>query len=325
MSALKKLTLFTAFLCFIVVGVGAYVRLSDAGLGCPDWPGCYGQIGVPQDQEQISKANKLFPNFPVDIAKAWKEMIHRYLASFLGILILIITFFSYRLKFQRLLTSSTLAVVVFQGLLGMWTVTLLLKPAVVSAHLIGGIVILALLLTLYFRLTPISTKLIIDNSKPNLFIKILAILVLILVVTQIALGGWVSSNYAALVCNGFPACNGSFNPPADYENALVIWRKLGYTAEGAMLSTEALVAIHWLHRIGALILTIFLICLLFLLYHRNKIWVLLISIIFILQILLGIINVLANLPIAVAVAHNLGAVMLLSAILILNFSILNKP
>lgn len=321
MNTYKKLILITATLCFFVVGLGAYVRLSDAGLGCPDWPGCYGHVGVPQTPDHIEKAQNLYPDFPVEAGKAWKEMIHRYFASTLGLLIVIITFMAYRLNSQKLLATMALAVVIFQGLLGMWTVTLLLKPAIVTAHLLGGIATLGLLVTLYLRLSPISEKLTIINAQ--FYLRALALITLIILIAQIALGGWTSSNYAALACQGFPACNGSFMPQADYTHAWAIWRELGMTDDGQYLPVTSLVAIHWLHRWGALILSIFAGLLILKLWSVHRLWGIIILIFLSIQILLGVFNVILSLPIAIAVAHNLGAAILIISMLMLNFSFKN--
>jgi cytochrome c oxidase assembly protein subunit 15 len=323
----RKLVLGAAFLAFAVVAFGAFVRLSDAGLGCPDWPGCYGHIAVPQSAEARGLAQLKFPDKPFDDAKAWIEMIHRYLAGTLGLLILGIAVYAWR-KRAELRQSPALplflaGLVVLQALLGMWTVTLLLKPVAVSLHLLGGMATLALLcwLTLvqYAPPQPVST----DKMRK---IKFSGWIGLLLLTLQIALGGWVSANYAALACSGFPLCNGSWVPEMNFAQGFHLLRQLGMTAEGEPLSNPALNAIHWMHRLGALIVFWYL-ALLAIVALRNqglrKCGALLLVVLCV-QVVLGIENVLLSLPLALAVAHNAVAALLLIAVVMLNFYI-NMP
>jgi len=320
----RKLVLGAATLAFAVVGFGAFVRLSDAGLGCPDWPGCYGHIAVPQNAEARGLAQLKFPDKPFDDAKAWIEMIHRYLAGMLGLLILGIAVYAWR-KRAELRQSPALplflaGLVVLQALLGMWTVTLLLKPVAVSLHLLGGMATLALLcwLTLVQYAPPqqVST----DKMRK---IKFLGWIGLLLLALQIALGGWVSANYAALACSGFPLCNGSWVPEMDFAQGFHFLRQLGMTAEGGPLSNPALNAIHWMHRLGALIVFCYL-ALLAIVALRNqglrKCGALLLVVLCV-QVVLGIGNVLLSLPLGLAVAHNAVAALLLIAVVMLNFYI----
>ncbi|MGE5386703.1 MAG: COX15/CtaA family protein [Betaproteobacteria bacterium] len=306
-------------LAFAVVGLGAYVRLSDAGLGCPDWPGCYGHlVGVPDQAHEQAAAAEAFPGKPVEAHKAWKEMVHRYFAGTLGLFILAIAILGWRhrkaLGQSPALATALLLLVAFQAALGMWTVTLLLKPVIVSAHLLGGMTTLALLLWLNLprRIAPSAV------AGPGL--RLWGMLALAAVVVQIALGGWVSSNYAAVVCPDFPTCQGTWLPEMDFANAFHLRRELGQTADGNLLSLAALTAIHWTHRLGALVVTAIAGGLGLFLARRPawKRWGLLLLVLLAVQISLGIANVVLALPLGVAVAHNLGAAALLTALVALN-------
>jgi cytochrome c oxidase assembly protein subunit 15 len=319
----KPLVLFAACFTFVVVVVGAYVRLSDAGLGCPDWPGCYGQISVPSHENDKALAQQAYPKKPLETAKAWKEMVHRYLAGILGILIfaiLVSAIKKYKKADSRLLLIPVLlaGMVILQASLGMWTVTLLLKPAIVTAHLIGGMVILSLLV--WHALQQYNTG---NNATENSKFKMFALLGLLLLVVQIILGGWVSSNYAALACNDFPLCHDQLVPAMDFANAFHVRRELGMTAQGALLSLDALTAIHWTHRLGALIVFLYLGILAAYGIASGKIrspGILVLGLLLI-QLCLGIANVLLSLPLPIAVAHNAGAALLLTSMVILNFKI----
>src|SRR5437667_6972535 len=235
MSNYRALVLATLALAFVVVVVGAYVRLSDAGLGCPDWPLCYGQPVPVQMPDDLAHA------------RAWTEMGHRYLAAALGLLILFVFFMSLKKRRSRLLAAALVLLVVFQATLGMWTVTMLLKPAIVTAHLLGGMATLALLVWLALQ----SFDFVADPGTRA--VRFPAFVGLVAGVVQIALGGWVSANYAALACPDLPGCMGQALPPMDFANAFHVLRELGHTGEGELLSLQALVAIHWTHRMFALV------------------------------------------------------------------------
>ncbi len=320
----RRLILVAACLAFAVVALGAYVRLSDAGLGCPDWPGCYGHwVGVPDEAHEQAAAVQAFPGKPVEAAKAWKEMVHRYFAGTLGLLILAICALSWQKAARAVrspaLPTALLAIVSFQALLGMWTVTLLLKPLVVTAHLLGGMTTLALLVALALgeerRLAP--------AAPPG--IKPLALLALLAVVAQIALGGWVSSNYAALACPDFPTCHGAWLPTADFPNAFTLHRELGQTADGTLLSQDALTAIHWSHRLGALVVAVLVGALSLRLLRQPEwsTWGRWLLGTLAVQVGLGVANVLLSLPLPLAVAHNLGAAALLTTTLALNLRLVS--
>ena len=313
-----RLAVFTALLAFCVILVGAYVRLSDAGLGCPDWPGCYGELVVP-DQAEMPDDNPHAK--PLHTGKAWKEMIHRYLAGSLGLLILVLAVMAWlnrRGPDQPLwLPTLLLGLVIFQAALGMWTVTLLVKPAIVTAHLLGGFATFVLLVLLALRLRPSSSP----PPVTALSTRRLALIGLAVLIVQISLGGWTSTNYAALGCSSFPGCySDEFWPAMDFAEGFKLWRGLGINYEFGVLENDARAAIHMSHRIGALVTLLILGLLIWRLMSRERnlrragalILILLLT-----QIGLGITNVLAHLPLPVAVAHNGVAALLLASLCVL--------
>lgn len=322
MRLYRRLLLVATLLAFAVIALGAYVRLSDAGLGCPDWPGCYGHwLGVPDAAHEQVAAQQAYPGKPVDSAKAWKEMLHRYFAGTLGLLILGLCLLSWRQELRRrqspALPTLLLVIVGIQAALGMWTVTLLLKPLIVTLHLLGGMATLSLLLGLAMsnRQTP-------TNNAPGSGTRWLAAGALFAVVIQIALGGWVSSNYAALACPDFPLCQGQWRPAMDFAQAFSLHRELGQTAAGELLPFEALTAIHWTHRLGALAVAVLAGALAVVLRRtgerRWRNWGGVLLCLLLAQIALGVANVLLALPLGLAVAHNLGAAALLTVLLSIN-------
>jgi cytochrome c oxidase assembly protein subunit 15 len=298
---MRTLALTAVGLAFIVVVAGAYVRLSDAGLGCPDWPLCYGQP-VPSD---IADGDAL--------AKAWKEMGHRYLAGTLGALILVLSFWSWKARRSRWLVSSILALVLFQATLGAWTVTMLLKPAIVTAHLLGGMAILGALAWLALSLSPSPSL-----SKGSA-VRGPAVIALAVLAIQIALGGWVSSNYAALACPDLPLCLGRAVPPMDFGNAFHVLRELGQTPQGELLSRDALTAIHWAHRVFALVAVAVIGWAAYRATRFSRILAVLIAALLAAQFSIGVANVIVSRPLALAAAHNAGAALLLVALVVLNF------
>jgi cytochrome c oxidase assembly protein subunit 15 len=248
-----RLAVITALLAFCVILMGAYVRLSDAGLGCPDWPGCYGKLLVPEQSQAVVPEDNPHAK-PLHAGKAWKEMIHRYLAGTLGLLILILAILAWRnrrLPGQPLwLPSLLLALVIFQAALGMWTVTLLVKPAIVTAHLLGGFATFVLLVLLSQRLRPLSSSPPLTTASTGR----LAVFGLAVLIAQISLGGWTSTNYAALGCSDFPGCYADeFWPAMDFAEGFTLWRGLGINYEFGVLENDARAAIHMSHRIGALV------------------------------------------------------------------------
>ena len=312
----RRLTTAALLLCLVVVVFGAYVRLSDAGLGCPDWPGCYGHLTVPTEAQHIEQAQQNFPQRPVVHEKAWKEMTHRYLASTLGLLILGLALLSFRAGHPRVLPRVLVLLVVFQGLLGMWTVTWLLKPLAVTAHLLGGMTTLALLFWLWLGLRPAPAP---EARPPR--VRLFAGVALALLAGQIFLGGWTSSNYAALACPDLPTCQGRLWPELDVGEAFTLWRGLEQNYEYGVLDNRARVTIHHLHRVGALTVTAVFLALAAWLWRRGGAWrgdAQRILAVLALQVALGIGLVLMQLPLPVAAAHNAGAALLLLAVTRLN-------
>ncbi len=307
MTHARAIALLALYVALIVVPLGAYVRLSDAGLGCPDWPGCYGKlVGVPEHPDEHAQAQQAFPGKPVESGKAWKEMVHRYVAGTLGLLVFAACVLAWR---RRAAVSTVLAaMIVFQILLGMWTVTLLLKPVIVTAHLLGGMAIVALLTLLAMPEHDAWSR----RSAPRGAAR-LAKLALLLLVIQIGLGGWVSSNYAALACQDFPTCQGSWLPEMDLWHGYTVLRELGYTGDGGLLPMAALTAIHWTHRLGALLVFLAVGALILRLRSAREWqpWAFVLTVMLVLQVGLGIANVLLSLPLPLAVAHNFGAALLL--------------
>lgn len=238
--AFSRINLLAIGLALVVIMLGAFVRLSDAGLGCPDWPGCYGQLVVPNAPHEIAAANQAFPDNAVDAGKAWKEMVHRYFASTLGLLILIMALLSLRRtalsRAPRLLPWGLVVVVVLQGLLGMWTVTLLLKPLVVTAHLLGGMTTLALLAWCFMRHHRVARHW--HVAAPG-GLRALAGLALFCLAVQVFLGAWTSTNYAAVACPDFPTCQGFWWPPTNFGKAFTLWHGLPINYEHGILDSVA--------------------------------------------------------------------------------------
>jgi cytochrome c oxidase assembly protein subunit 15 len=315
----RRLVWFATGLALFVIVLGAYVRLSDAGLGCPDWPGCYGSLIPTEIDGELADAE--WPERPVETGKAWREMVHRYVASTLGFAIVIIALLAWRNRKQPnqpvRIPLLTLGVVIFQGLLGMWTVTLLLKPIIVMGHLLGGLTTLGLLFWLLLE----DRR---NSATPNQSVRRLAwpaAIALIVLVGQIALGGWVSSNYAALACPDLPTCMGQWwAQEADFNEGFIMWRGLGVNYEFGILEAPARVAIHFTHRLGAITAALMLLIVTTSYWRKIDtpamrdacvaIWLALAM-----QLSLGLAAVWFGLPLAVATAHNgIAAVLLLTVI-----------
>lgn len=320
-----KLLKISIILALIVVVLGAYTRLSDAGLGCPDWPTCYGQLIVPDavDGTKLEGYER-----PIEVAKGWKEMLHRYAASLLGLTIFALLFLAIRGKTQRQqslgLPGFTAFFVILQGAFGMWTVTLLVHPGIVTIHLLGGFVTTALLIWL-----------LLNQGKPAIIIykhiskkhKLLLIATLLVLTLQIILGGWTSTNYAALSCGEhFPTCLGTWWPQMDFVNALH-WGAIGIDYEYGVLENTARTGIQMMHRIGALVTTLFIAVLIYALRHYShfKSSLILIGGLLTLQITLGILNVMFSIPLAIAVAHNAVALLLLLSVVALLHKVAKAP
>lgn len=319
-----RLALFATILALCVVVLGAYTRLTDAGLGCPDWPGCYGKLMV---SDTVQKANP-----KMDVKKAWTEMTHRYVAGLLGMAIFALTVLAIRNRRypeQPLALPITLSVmVVFQAVLGMWTVTLKLFPLVVMAHLLGGLTTLALLWWLTLALKPIQ----LPNSDLDRLrsLRIWAFLGLLILFVQLFLGGWTSANYAALVCLDFPYCQGKWFPHLNFFEAFNLTAAGVEGSLGIPLNNSAKVTIHMVHRIGALITALVIGWLAFHVFARARSIALravsiIISVLLTIQILLGVTNVLAILPLPIAIAHNAVAALLLLALVTLNYYLHSRP
>ncbi len=364
MSWLAKLAWFAALFAFCVVIFGAFVRLSDAGLSCPDWPTCYGQATWPQQPHQVAQADAAFPQRPFEAHKAWREQVHRMIAGTLGVLVLVLallaTWTRPRARWsvagaavaaalgtalyiggERVVSTAlgvlaivvplvvaarltrtgpwrvavlALGLIIFQAMLGMWTVTLLLKPVVVTGHLLGGMATFALLAWIALRFTPVGAA-----GDEHAGLRRFVVLGIVLLACQIFLGGWTSTNYAALACGvghgAFPQCLGQWWPPGDYRQGFVIWRGIGVNYEGGILDAQARTAIQMVHRIGALVVFCYLA---WLAYRTARAGLrgfgLGMALALVLQVALGISNVHFGLPLPVATAHNGMAALLLFAL-----------
>jgi cytochrome c oxidase assembly protein subunit 15 len=343
-NVLRRIALAGMLLAFCVVVFGAYVRLTDAGLGCPDWPGCYGHV-TPAGAAAASAAagNADAAQAPIHVGKAWREMIHRYAASTLGLIIVTIAVLSLLWRRQpgvpRGLPLLLVALVVFQGLLGMWTVLHKVNPLTVTAHLIFGLTTLSVLWWLWLSLRRRSSgrwthaitaagggsaAALLRPAPP--WVRRTALIGLIALGVQITLGGWTSTNYAATACPDFPRCQASWWPDADYRDAFVPWRGLGVNYEGGVLAPASRVAIHFTHRLGAVLAALaMLFAALATLRTEREVhsrWAagaLLLALA--LQLTVGITMVTRGFPLWLATAHNAGAALLLLATLGLNRSL----
>ncbi len=303
---MKGLVLSGVALAAVVVVLGAYTRLVDAGLGCPDWPGCYGFLSVPVSEEEVAAAEALFPGSPVEQDKAWTEMVHRYFATALGLLVLAIAAVAWRQRRPMGIPVALVVLVIVQGIFGAWTVTLKLWPQVVTVHLLGGFATLALLWVYAMRVGAVPSWPVPGNlARP-------AVAAIGLVVLQVALGGWTSSNYAALACPDFPTCHGSLLPEMDFGAGFNLAQDVGPNYLGGTMTSDARVAIQMTHRLGAFIVLLAVGWLAFRLAGPIR-WT--IAGILVVQFGLGVANVLAQLPLAVATLHNAGAALLLLALI----------
>ncbi len=318
LSGFARLAWFATALALVVVVFGAFVRLSNAGLSCPDWPTCYGKIGWPTEVREIAAANAAFPDRPVENSKTWREQGHRMLAGTLILATFTLGIWAWRrrnVSGQPLRTPLLVAaLIVFQALLGMWTVTWKLKPIVVLAHLLAGMTTFWLLAYCALCASEIARIEPIAGRK----LRRMALFGVMLLVAQIALGGWTSSNYAALACGtDFPLCQGEWWPKTDFQEGFVLWRGLGFNYEGGVLDGPARTAIHLAHRLGALLVFGHLLGLAIVAIRGREAKLgLTIAGLLLLQIGLGISNVVFALPLTIATAHNATAALLMFALLI---------
>ena len=316
-ARLAALTAITLFLTFDLIVFGAFTRLTDSGLGCPDWPGCYGEASPLGARAEIQSAQSAMPTGPVTLAKAWIEMVHRYLAMAVGALILVAAVAGWRAR--RVLPHSpawglvTLVWVIVQGLFGKYTVTLKLYPAIVTAHLLGALVLLALLVLQHesFANRPLAPQ-----HAPA--VQRWALPVLVVVGLQIALGGWVSTNYAVLACTGFPTCNGQWWPAMDVAHGFTILRELGRAGHGGYLPFEALVAVHMAHRLFALVAVLALVGLAARLWRlgdgTSRAFARALIGLLLWQVASGLSNIVLGWPIVAALAHSAGAAALVGVL-----------
>ncbi|MFC5436245.1 heme A synthase [Rhodanobacter umsongensis] len=365
LKILRGLSLLAAVFAFGLVMFGAFVRLSNAGLSCPDWPTCYGQVTWPQHAQAVAHADAAFPERPYEAHKAWREQVHRFLAGTLGVMVLLLALLASARKRSALLmviagaafaaagvglymrgehlwssllaafaialplfaairlpqpgaskiSVLALAVIIFQAMLGMWTVTLLLKPIVVMGHLLGGMTTFALLAYAALRFAGAAAP---DERMADL--RRLVAIGIALLFCQIALGGWTSANYAALACGygpgSFPQCLGQWTPPTDFHQGFVLWRGIGVNYEGGVLDMAARSAIQIVHRLGALVVLCYLGWLAIKLARRGlRLSGTAVALALVSQVLLGISNVYFGLPLIVATAHNGVAAVLLFTLL----------
>ncbi len=321
----RKLVWVTLFLTFDLIMFGAFTRLTDSGLGCPDWPGCYGHSNPVQVHEKISAAQEAMPTGPVTVAKAWIEMIHRYVAMAVGVLIvtaMIIAWYRWLrsrrrdTQFAPGIPSVLFLFVCLQGAFGAWTVTMRLQPVIVTMHLLLGLCLLGILAWSGARQNMHRT-----TTSTTRILVLPATVGLILLVIQLALGGWVSTNYAALACSDFPLCQGEWIPHMDFANGFTLWRHLGRTAGGDFLPFPALTAIHWVHRSFAFVVAAYIVWLSYKAWNISGLqktgrWLL---IVLAAQLCTGLATIYLSWPLAIAVLHNGGAALLVLLLVMLNY------
>ena len=327
----RKLVWVMAFLTFDLIVFGGFTRLTDSGLGCPDWPGCYGAANPFIAHEHIAAAEALMPTGPVTKVKAWIEMIHRYLAMGIGVLIMALMFQAFRQwkktrldAFKPAMPVALFLFVCVQGAFGAWTVTLKLQPVIVTIHLLLGMALLAMLVWLggredYLMKPPTPVR----DLAALRALRTLALVAAVVLVVQIALGGWVSTNYATLACDEFPLCDGKLVPEMDFEHGFTLWRELGKTAAGHYLQFSALVAIHWVHRNFALIVTVVLGLAAWRAMGQPQLRKTgkMLAAVLLVQLFTGVATVFFDFPLAIAVLHNAGAALLVLTVTMLNYKV----
>jgi cytochrome c oxidase assembly protein subunit 15 len=327
----RKLAWIALFLTFDLIMFGAFTRLTDSGLGCPDWPGCYGHANPLSAHEMISAAETAMPSGPVTVFKAWVEMTHRYLAMSVGVLVIALMVIAWRRwlrsgrtarRFAPALPTLLFLFICLQGAFGAWTVTMKLQPAIVTIHLLLGMTLLALMAWLGAAQ---NTHLPVGGTGRRLALP--ALIVALLLALQIALGGWVSTNYAVLACTDFPLCHGELLPSMDFGHGFSLWRHLGKTVDGDYLPFSALTAIHWTHRTFAYAV---IACVAWIglkalqdrgLRKTGRALLFVIA----LQFCTGMATVVLKWPLAIAVMHTGGAALLLLLLVMLNYKIRFAP
>ncbi|HEU4852781.1 MAG TPA: COX15/CtaA family protein [Telluria sp.] len=322
----RKLVRVSVFLTLELIAFGAFTRLTDSGLGCPDWPGCYGMANPFLAHDHIVAAEEIMPQGPVTVMKAWIEMIHRFLAMTIGLLSIIVLAWSWRLwrktgqaRYAPGLPIAILLWICLTGAFGAWTVTLKLQPVIVSGHLMLGMGTLALFTWLFCRQQAVNEPS--ASAAVGQGVRALAAVSGAIVALQVALGGWVSTNYATLACSDYPLCGGKLVPEMDFEHGFTLWRELGMTAAGHYLPFQALTAIHWVHRNFALVVFAVLAWMLLRAWKYDHLRPLArgIAAVLALQALTGISTIYLSTPLAIAVLHNAGAAVLVLLLTMLNY------
>ena len=311
----KILSILGVFLAFIVIGLGAWTRLADAGLGCPDWPGCYGFITFPTTSQEIEMAEQLYPDSPVEIDKIIPEVVHRYFAASLGLLAIFLLFISIKEKRHILTSSLLLAIIIGQGIFGYLTVSLKLHPLIVTTHLFGAMITTSIFLVIFLRSLKLQHNF--EILKIN---RHLIIIGFVLIIFQVFLGAWTSTNYAARACLDLPYCQGELIPNTNFTEAFNLFQTIGPNYLFGQMSNEARVAIHITHRIGAVVVFLYSLFLIFKLKSKETLPLIgAFGAILFLQVFLGINNVLSHLPLWNAVAHNIFGVMLFLCMIVIMY------
>lgn len=301
--------------CFIVIGLGAWTRLADAGLGCPDWPGCYGFVTFPTTPDEIAIAENLYPDSPVEIDKIIPEVVHRYFAASLGLLAIALLFIALRENKFKLESATLLLIIIGQGIFGYLTVSLKLHPLIVTSHLFGAIITTSLFLVIFMKSLKLTKTYDVLAKNKNLII-----IGFVLIIFQIFLGAWTSTNYAARACLDLPYCQGQLVPQTNFKEGFNLFQSIGPNYLYGQMSNEARVAIHLTHRIGAIVVffySLFLAAKLWSSETKNIVTGFL-TILFI-QVFLGVNNVLSSLPLWNAVAHNIVGVLLVLSFVVMTF------
>ena len=326
MTLFRRLLFFAVFLTFDLIMFGAFVRVTDAGLGCPDWPGCYGKITPIGAIDSIRAETALRPDGPVTVFKAWVEMLHRYIAAGLGVLVILLAIMASRLPGPSArLAWFTLFWIILQGAFGAFTVTLKLMPLVVTLHLLGGMILFGLLLAQWVRVRPATPALTATSGASGF--RPLVTIALAVLLCQIALGGWVSTNYATLACRDFPLCQGSLWPDMNFRAGFELWRRLGYQGDDQALPFQALTAIHFVHRLfaGVVFIVVGALALRLRRSELSRPIGNLILAVLALQVVTGLTNIFLDWPMAAAVLHTGGAAALMGLLLMVALPAWSAP